>query len=97
MSLKKSTLRYLQRLLNETENGGKDKGNGGNDSSNQQESALQQNLALILTICAFILLILIICVTLKFNERRYESILPEAEVKIQLALFKLEYRHHLKV
>lgn len=43
-----------------------------------------------------LIVLVVLLVSARHTQRRYLSILPEAEVKIQLALYKLEHRHYLK-
>ena len=44
-----------------------------------------------------ITVLIVFSVSVQVNKRRLLEVLPEAEVKLQLALFKLEHRHTIKV
>lgn len=48
-------------------------------------------------ILVFVLILIAWIIAGELNKRRLLKVLPEAEVKLQLALIKLEYKHTIKV
>ena len=55
------------------------------------------NLLIVIPSIIFLTITIFWIVAIEFTKRRLKKILPEAEVKIQLALFKLEQKHTVKV